>query len=45
MMTANGLPDGDGPLAGVKVLDLSWIVAGPTVGRALADFGATGDPG
>ena len=36
-----GLPIGDGPLAGVKVLDLSWIVAGPTVGRALADFGAT----
>ena len=41
-MTADrNLPDGDGPLAGVKVLDLSWIVAGPTVGRALADFGAT----
>ena len=29
------------PLEGVKVLDLSWIVAGPTVGRAMADFGAT----
>ena len=28
-------------LADLKVLDLSWIVAGPTVGRALADFGAT----
>ena len=28
-------------LAELKVLDLSWIVAGPTVGRALADFGAT----
>ncbi len=37
----DGLPDGDGPLAGLKVLDLSWIVAGPTVGRALADYGAT----
>ena len=36
-----GLPDGRGPLAGVKVLDLSWIVAGPTVGRAMADYGAT----
>ena len=41
MTTADGLPNGHGPLAGVKVLDLSWIVAGPTVGRALADFGAT----
>ena len=41
MTTVQGLPDGDGPLAGVKVLDLSWIVAGPTVGRALADYGAT----
>lgn len=29
------------PLDGLKVLDLSWIVAGPTVGRAMADFGAT----
>ena len=36
-----GLPPGTGPLAGVKVLDLSWIVAGPTVGRVLADYGAT----
>ena len=36
-----GLPDGIGPLAGVHVLDLSWIVAGPTVGRAMADYGAT----
>ncbi len=35
------LPEGTGPLAGVKVLDLSWIVAGPTVGRAMADYGAT----
>ena len=35
------LPDGVGPLAGVKILDLSWIVAGPTVGRAMADYGAT----
>ena len=35
------LPPGQGPLSGVNVLDLSWIVAGPTVGRAMADYGAT----
>lgn len=27
-------------LAGLKVLDLSWVVAGPLIGRSLADFGA-----
>lgn len=27
-------------LGDLKVLDLSWVVAGPLVGRALADFGA-----
>jgi crotonobetainyl-CoA:carnitine CoA-transferase CaiB-like acyl-CoA transferase len=28
-------------LGWLKVADLSWVVAGPAVGRALADFGAT----
>ncbi|AIY18823.1 CaiB/BaiF CoA transferase family protein [Pimelobacter simplex] len=27
-------------LSGLKVLDLSWVVAGPLIGRTLADFGA-----
>lgn len=30
----------EAPLAGLKVLDLAWVVAGPRVGRALADYGA-----
>ena len=29
------------PFGGLKVLDLAWVVAGPALGRALADFGAT----
>jgi crotonobetainyl-CoA:carnitine CoA-transferase CaiB-like acyl-CoA transferase len=29
------------PFEGLKVLDLAWVVAGPAIGRALADFGAT----
>ena len=29
------------PLAGLKVVDFMWAVAGPTVSRALADAGAT----
>jgi crotonobetainyl-CoA:carnitine CoA-transferase CaiB-like acyl-CoA transferase len=29
------------PLAGVKVLDFSWAIAGPTVTRTLGDYGAT----
>lgn len=28
-------------LAGLKVLDLAWVVAGPAMGRSLADYGAT----
>lgn len=35
-----GIPT-EGALAGVNVLDLMWVVAGPTATRAMADFGAT----
>jgi crotonobetainyl-CoA:carnitine CoA-transferase CaiB-like acyl-CoA transferase len=29
------------PLAGVNIIDLSWVYAGPLMTRVLADFGAT----
>jgi crotonobetainyl-CoA:carnitine CoA-transferase CaiB-like acyl-CoA transferase len=36
-------PDGVGdlPLAGVKILDLMWVLAGPMATRVLADYGPT----
>ncbi len=32
---------GELPLSGVKILDLFWVIAGPTATRTLADYGAT----
>jgi formyl-CoA transferase len=35
-----GLPTGSGPLAGLKVIELGQLIAGPFAGKTLADFGA-----
>jgi len=34
------LPDGDRPLAGVRVVDVTRVIAGPMCGRTLAEHGA-----
>ena len=39
--TFSGSGRNERPMEGVKVRDLAWVVAGPMIGRNLADFGAT----
>lgn len=36
---AEALPEGDTPAAGVRVLDLTWMLAGPTCAKCIAEHG------
>ncbi|MEC9165491.1 MAG: CoA transferase, partial [Pseudomonadota bacterium] len=33
-------PENTGPLAGLRVIDAATVIAGPTIGMLMADFGA-----